>query len=581
MMQVNHLSARIVILTLLMLIVWMISKPTIHRMVKSHLEETTGSIVDLGEVATDLRRGTMEVHDFAIGNPRQANRNLIQAREAVMHFDLAALAHRRLVITRGRASGVRLDTPRTRQGADSPSPPQNNLDQFGLAKFVWERSIPEAHHLFLDHMLSWSAPSQADTPMSNFNPEVLKTSWTRQLNELIAEADQVHALLQQKIQAVQASTQGSNPLRKPKENGSEQQTQLVNLRDRLLAISRQLDNMDVAGQKEIEQTLPKLNPAAAPTPLLFVADTHEAALTQILLHDLALLETHKVLEWLDWFYSVYPDADRNFTPRTAPGRDVQFSGLPEAPAFLIQTLDIEGSGTIHGEHYELAGKLENYSPHPGSTNRPTLIGFRAQGQHHFAVNATLDRSGPSAADHFSIVCPDFNIAARTLGSESTLQANLSSTTCQAQADLQVIDNQLTGSIRIAVAGSGIFIEQVAAHAGGEDIRNLLNQEVAAIQNFEFTVKLQGTREQLQASLESDLGQKLYAALAAAHTRNQQLRSSRGSTQLQASTFGEELRQFLSQEVARARSSIDQKCNVANQVESILAAPTEQKNARLR
>lgn len=582
MTKVNIVTARFFILTLLMLIVWMSSKPTIHQLVKRHLEETTGGQVDIGEMFTDFRRGTMELNDFALANPRSPSRNLFQAREANLQLDLAELASRRIVVNNGRAGGVQMDTPRTTFSKNRRPDSTDANDQFGLANFSWRQTPQDAQHQFLDHMVTWSVkPPSTATPNLSVEHASLKRQWTTRIRELVQKADGFRQTLQNKVVATQTSTGPKNALRADKSESQQQIVELMTLRQNLTEITAELDKLKSTGNSQINDLALRLTiPPQGPAPL-FVTETQEAAVAKFMLSELAAQESRKVLEWLDWFYSVYPDAERNFLSATGPGRDVEFVGMQTRPMFLIRELDIEGSGTVNGSFYELAGKIVNYSPQSQFIESPTTMAFRAQGKQHFSLNASLDRRSPESVDQFSISCPDFNIASTLIGNEESLVANLSSATCRAQADLQVVDERLTGTLRIGLSGTALFAEHVSNHVGGEEIRNLLNQEINAIQNFEMLVQLDGTRSQIQLKLESDLGQKIYAALAAAKGQQRKFNHVTVDNHTENSALLEDLRQFLTTEIESARRLVEEQTLVAEQLETSISGGADSSSRRLR
>ncbi|MEQ1905066.1 MAG: hypothetical protein ABL888_12835, partial [Pirellulaceae bacterium] len=290
--------------------------------------------------------------------------------------------------------------------------------------------------------------------------------------------------------------------------------------------------------------------------------------TQILFDQIAVEQTKYLLEWIDWFHGVFPETTHNLQPIAPMGRDLVFHGQLPKPQFVIQSVDLEGSGEVFGQHCELAGTMKNYSTQPNLLDLPAELTFRAQGSQHFAVKATLDRRNQTLADDFEIQCPNYHIESKLVGNERAFLANLSCAASRATAQVSIRGNSISGTIHLSQTGVVLHVDQLAEMAGGNDVRNLLNQQLNSIQDYELTIKLTGEREKPTIEIRSDIGDKFSNAIAEAIQKRTELFVAQTvDTNPSIESIAANLRSRLEKEIQLTSQSLDEQTKVASAIET--------------
>ncbi len=581
MARYNYLLARIVILALVSLILWMSAKPLSRQLVQNYLNNLTGGKVDLGKLETNFGEGTIDIADFAITDPHRPNRNLIQAEEVFLNLDREELSRKRVVVKSGRLTGVRLDTPRTTPGAlvqnskaltstlpaiDSP----HILDSSDLAIQSW-----------LDQVSSLLVNTAHNADPSLAEAEQLSKSWASQLRELQSLAINAKGKLEATKSQIESShaTQ-DNPLRN-EQNYTEQLRSIANLREALLAAQEKLNGLAASSSQEIDGLVKRHKATLISTTRPTTVKIDQQLVTQILFDQLAVEQTRNLLEWIDWFHGVFPETTHNLHPIAPLGRDLVFHGQIPKPQFVIHAVDLEGSGEIFGQHCEIAGTLQNYSTQPDLLDQPAELAFRAQGAQHFSIKAILDRRNRSLADDFEIQCPDYKIDSKLVGNEKAFLANLTSAASRAEAQVSLRGNAISGTIRLNQTGVVLHVDQLAELAGGNDVRNLLNQQLNAIQDYHLMITLSGEREKPTIEIRSDIGDRFSNAIAEAIRRRDELFVATGENP--AATIDKtaaNLRSSLDKEILATSKILDEQTKVASAIETTVQK-MEPRQKRLR
>jgi hypothetical protein len=214
-------------------------------------------------------------------------------------------------------------------------------------------------------------------------------------------------------------------------------------------------------------------------------------------------------------------------------------------------------------------------------DQPAELAFRAQGAQHFSIKAILDRRNRSLADDFEIQCPDYKIDSKLVGNEKAFLANLTSAASRAEAQVSLRGNAISGTIRLNQTGVVLHVDQLAELAGGNDVRNLLNQQLNAIQDYHLMITLSGEREKPTIEIRSDIGDRFSNAIAEAIRRRDELFVATGENP--AATIDKtaaNLRSSLDKEILATSKILDEQTKVASAIETTVQK-MEPRQKRLR
>jgi uncharacterized protein (TIGR03545 family) len=110
---------------LILVVLWIVLADSIVRaQAESGLSQVLGTQVDIGTLRIREAEAAVDIGDLAIADPRNPNRNLVQAGTITVDLDPVPLAEKKIVIDEFRLAGLRFLTPRTTPArpADPDSP---------------------------------------------------------------------------------------------------------------------------------------------------------------------------------------------------------------------------------------------------------------------------------------------------------------------------------------------------------------------------------------------------------------------------------------------------------------------------
>ncbi|MEZ6092858.1 MAG: hypothetical protein R3C03_01275 [Pirellulaceae bacterium] len=523
MSRFNHLLARLVILALIVLCLWIGSKPVVDRMVVSKIQALTGGHAEIANIESDLSRGQVRLHGVSLVNPKSPMENLLQADLIEFELDADALWYKKFVVTDGVIRNLKLATPRSTSGElDKVASATNALSVVEACDPVFEPGDVDAE--------------TAQRWVDQFSPHVLgqtqsvpeiATKFSVASAALETRSQQIREHIQQIVHSIAKSKESlgdsrfENPLRDERLNST--RVELETATKQLTAALREIELFQANGADQIanlvsvtQSQLESMNEIKTP----FQIDSGLA--NGVLLEGIERSYSEKILNWLAWFRNATPISKDLLRPQNSFGAHIQFRGETPQADLLFRKLNIEGSGQFDGEHIEYAGTIENLSTHPELIDEPMKIFFRAQGREHFVVEATVRHADGKCIEEYHVLCPDWKSPGRVIGDSDVLLANLGGSDLNAEATITMIDGELDGKIVVKHRNTALILEELHQLAGGAVVRDLVNQRLAAINAFDVSISLGGTLRHPELKSESDLGNLFNQAMLEAFARKSQI-----------------------------------------------------------
>jgi len=514
----TYLFPRLIIIALMGLVAWLSTDSLLRHALIGHTESVTGAKVDVGRLRLNASEGKVFLQELEVADPRDTDVNLFQADMAYLDLDLGSLLRRKTKITGGRTSDLRFGSPRTNSGvlhgagvhhpamaatnrSPKPLPPSPAATDLNL-----EPSGPES--LWLDRLQEQIVTNETPKLNSAETINAMAKHWSPALANTRQELLQIN----QQIDLVKGSLKShdGNPLRQDFETTLSKITLLLQqtkaIQDRLVAMRSQADSDKselTAAQRADLQAIEQLASIQS-----FDGDT----ITQLLLANSQKARIDEIVGWFRWFRQAIPEVDRDFRPRSIRGVNVSIPApnnkFPQ-PDFLVEELDIEGTGHFAGRFLKFAGKLNDLSTQPMLHAEPTSFDLRAQGKQHFVVKCNLDRRTELPSDTLEVRCPDLQIDHDPLGSDRSMLVTVGpNLKLQADVRLKAIGDSLAGELIFRHSNVSLHVDQLHAMAGGTEMAIRLNQELNALNHFDTRVTVSGTLSNYQMKIESDLGNRL-------------------------------------------------------------------------
>ena len=513
MIRWHYLVPRLVILALLMVLVWISADPLLKYAIVKSTESVTGAKVDVGQVKTSLFEGKIYISDLAITDPRDPMRNLLQADVAYLKMDPRRLLHKELIVEHGHSKQVMFGSPRTISG-ELKGRQYNTPMQPELQNVFVRNAAPINSKLWLDQ---YQTPSLLSAER---DLEIIKVAASvKQKWRPIFEA-QLHkiTLARAQLETLPRIDDGQivNPLRDLEMN-QQQRNKIQQLREDIAEARTELGQLKTAAEAD-RQLIAQAGERDGQMvgSMIQATMTDPNSLTQILLQNQQQEYASEVISWVQWFRNSLPNPEADFLDGEGRGTNIAFTGQTARPRFLVKTLDLSGQGSLAGQHHTFAGVLTNMTNEPMLHNEPTKFNLRAQGNHHLIVDCTLDRREPVWKDRMIVKCPELDAPSQMLGNSESLEIELADSRIQVDLDINMLGDQLGGTLHFSHSKCAMLVNQLHQIAGGDEVKLRLNQELLRINQFRTTATLGGTLDAPIVQFESDLGPKLAKAMDQIH-----------------------------------------------------------------
>lgn len=503
----SYIFPRLIILALISLALWMGADPLTRAMIVSGLQQTTGSKVEVGQLRCSIRNEKVFLKDVAIADPSDPLINLAQADMVYVEIDSNALLHRSIVITGGQTSRLMFGTPRT---TDGKLPQQTIVERTPFKSLGKSASFSATiGQRWLDQLEPLPTSLAAVENQSLFTAaKHLDQTWTQRLSQIQAEINSVQSTTNTIGSTIERYD--GNVLRWENNN----HVQLKNVETATSLIKAKLKEYRTTLADDLKQ----LNRAADIDASRIENSIQTTSFNSDDMSNLLLAELHAehvddVMTMFRWFRHNLPEPTE-FAAKFQRGQDIPLQGIQKQPRFVAKSIDLNGEGKFFDRHYNFSGKAFNLTAEPQLLDEPTRFELRAQGEKHVIVDCVLDRRTETPVDTLSVICPELDTAARTLGDKSSLQVSMGpSGQVQADVKLKVVGDEISGTITIRHADVSLHVDKLNDLAGGAAAALQMNEGgLGLIKQFESEIQISGTVDNYHHVAKSDLGVKFSTAV---------------------------------------------------------------------
>jgi len=193
------------------------------------------------------------------------------------------------------------------------------------------------------------------------------------------------------------------------------------------------------------------------------------------------------------------------------GVDFSFPDTNGLPGFWLKKMQISSKETAEGPLGDLLGKVTDFSSAPALVKKPTQIqlegGFKQLGIQGLNVEAILDHRQALARDEFKIAIAAFPIADRMLAQSKDYALGF----YKAQGGLQL--KFLMDGDRLSLE-LGSLMKQLSwkVESDSERVKNLMDSVFAPMNEVRINAKAEGTLQDLQWKITSNLVDQLRDSL---------------------------------------------------------------------
>ena len=498
------IATRLAIIALIVIAVLVGRDALVKRLLISQSQGWIGAKVEVGHLRSDFREGEIQLRDLAIADPRDPMNNLLQAESAVLKVDLEKLARKQLVIRGGNVSRVMFAAPRTLSGRLEND--RNVRQGQPAAKQPLKLNFETSHAMeeWLDRFQQKPLTGgNENLKFANVSTQVFDRwkqdlqRYQQKLGKLKVNVREIHDLV-----SLDSNPLRSNHLQKAESILTTLNNEIHEVATGLATLDQRViedrDLLDEFKSKDEERLVSRTS----------LSKLNGATLSALLLRDYQLQQTRQILSWYLGFREMIPDPQTDFLSRVTRGQSWPINGLEQGPGLLIQEIQLDGEGRLAGHSFNFSGTAKNISSDQTAGQGPAVIELRAQGRAHAFVEFTHFGRSDDRRDRLNISCPALNLPSRILGDPRTLTVNVSPSRTNVDVNLSCDDGQLEGSIRFNHSNLVLQIQQLDDDAGGYEMAQRINLELASISDFAVTSQVSGSMDEPFVQIESDLGDRL-------------------------------------------------------------------------
>lgn len=473
-------------------------------------QSALGSKVEIGHVDTELTRGRFEIGEVVVAHPDSAMKNLFTAEQMEFDLEVGMALRRKLVIREGRIHGLKFHTDRTTSGKlEAKDEEDPDDDESGRGVGVVAKRLGKRGEAWLDDSIGKLEDEVENELHSVQLANELKERWPAEYDRLAQQAKQIERDARdlrdlakliaddplKHLNQVQPALAGVERLRR----------QAVDAKRQFQSLSQQMQRdrqaIEEAKRHDIQYVRERLR--------LDALDGR--SLSEYLLGPIWSQRVETAMTWIQRSREMMGEKAEAKRREKARGVNVLFPGIPASADVLVRKLELSGDGTVDGKPYSFGGAIFDITHQPLRHAEPTTLQLRAEGAIEMIARGMLDRRAEIPIDQFVVEFPAVTQHGQTLGDPEKLAVDLAPGVARITADIQVADNDLSGTIRLEQNDLKLVTRlppKYAKHVSPENVQAAL----AGMNRLEAVVTLSGKLKRPEYQLESNLGPQLSEGL---------------------------------------------------------------------
>lgn len=488
------LTRLIVVATILMLLFWGLGPMASYITVRG-LEASTGARADIGATRVGLFPPQIQFDSVHVADPRDDKefRNAFQADSVNLVIDGDALLRRRWVIRQGSIAGLQIGTTRETSGHLEETPDETEASGPSMIGNLLSSAT---------NGLSARAEAMGKDLETVRTGEEIRRRWKSEYERLVQQTKE----LEKRVETIREAASGiDNPLRDWPElqrtlaESEAAREQLISLRNAMNAMPDQMKSDLARLEKAKQADLDKVD-AFVPGDLSesknFGVDLVSAEIRRSLSQLRDYLDSGRTLAN---YTVVAPDTER------VRGEDYDFLGRNRRPELMIRHCDVSGTMRADGKVFTLTGVVENMTPTPELLADPTRARLRLEGPETVDVDYVRDRRQGEQLDRLTLHWPQMDADPIHLGRGKDVGVAIAGGVREVWVQLSSRGEHLEGRLVSKQTGVNMRLD-VKGDAGASTAAIQMNQSLANVDHVEIDAEFNGTWEDLDLKLNTNLGQ---------------------------------------------------------------------------
>ncbi|MDR2437790.1 MAG: hypothetical protein LBE12_00270 [Planctomycetaceae bacterium] len=535
----SRIIPRLLILVLFIVIIWLGQSKLIRWQLRSNLQRQTGAATEIGSVRTDLRRGSMEIGDVRLFDPKQPNRELLRAEKIFVQSNYEDILYRYFHLSELNIEGVQVVI----DGADGEQLIPNRL--WSKLKNQIPKELKSVSNLDWLAVLTEKPEDAAKNLLKQLGTSQFLADLKQRWHNEAVQFENAANLVKQRFQNTQKWTERA----KTPDNQSQWLNELL----------KELEETDIDIRQLLEHVTKLKSSAQEDYQLLVNTVQHDRnkiksesrqfpkmnteSFSEYLIGTEIKEQWEKTVTWCDWVRSllVPVEADDQTVsiydhfgmtpPQHVRGETIHLTVLDARPELLIETTNLTGQVLFGALPVYFNGTIKNLA-------QPITLGFSPiVGQFCFSgsgipispvlqenntvaaeqlpavvnpdivpniyVTLQIDRIGENNEDQMIICCPMYQLPEHVLGHSEKLAITVSPGTSRLDGVLLLRGEQLSGEIQLTQSGVRLGIT-LPEQQQNKELQQILQQLLDSPDHFTASVLVSGTRSEPVYAFKSNI-----------------------------------------------------------------------------
>lgn len=522
MIRWSGLAAFMIIVGLMVGLGYLITDDWLEEQLEYYGSYYNGARVEIDDLDISFIDLSMGWNRLQITNVDNTMQNLIETGEANFDIDILPLIYSNFVVEKMGLDSVRTNTERSEDGAmEFPEQEPDIVTKTVLAlagraeqsaKLKFDDIKTDINTDSLLKTLDLITPVKVDSAKKALNTQF--NSWNRKLDSLNYQQYVDH--LQQEVSSIQPD-QIKNPaeakrvletLKGLKSGTDSLKKAILTTKNRAAEDVASAVSLTSKVEGWIQQDITRAQ-AVAQLPDLSAQNIGE------MLFGSAFIS--KLTTYLGYAgqlrrFARLMNAEEEAAPERLEGRNIEFSDKYSWPVLWLQSVDFSG---VTPDELSYSGSLSNLTSNQQKIDEITEIGLkgtRGDGT-SLELNGSFDYLSDQKGETIRINYTGFPIADVQLSDSDLLPRQIASGTGSLSANLQLIEQQMSGNIRFTVADPVFMFEEYQ----GEQVSRVKRMVQSTVQNLDsLAIKSQisSTNDKLDFTLTSNLDDNIMSSLRA-------------------------------------------------------------------
>lgn len=510
-----------VVVIVLVGIVWLVAAPwAIKYAVEEVGSQTVGAKVEVDGVDMSLSPFGIALHNLQVTNPDRPMENMVQFNQVSSHVDFAKLLMGQVIIDELSATGVRLDTQRTKSGAlekkKEPKKEEAGVSKKTASDKAGVEEAPVAEKSFgfklpsVDEILQrepLTTDKLSDSFKSTLNTQ--STEVQERIDDLPSEASlaeyetRINELTGGKISSLDDLKRRKQALDDLKKSINNDKQSLLKARDTITNAKKTLgddwSSLKAAPEQDWKNIKDKYN----------ISVDNLGNISRLLFGEQIGAWVQKVQPWLEQLKSLkQPDVEDKSVPSRSEGQYIQFDTKEALPEFLVRKADLN----VMLERGSVAVTLNDVTHQQHILGRPMRLiaqGDKLQGVDQLRIQGVFDHvDAKNASDKVTWDATGWRLEDVSLGNSISMKDAVTNV----QGELTVVDAKLDGKANSVMKN---------VSWGSDSQKNTLTRTLSEIDQFSIGVDVLGKVSSPRFNLHSDLDKKLKSAVTSQVKERQQ------------------------------------------------------------